>query len=194
MNTSHFFAMLSRMKYINRWGLMYNTYNENISEHSLQTAMFAHCMILMHNEKYSEKLNAERGALLAMYHDTSEIITGDLPTPVKYYNSEIADAFKRVEMYAEERLVLLLPENLRKYYSNILHYNESDKQLWVYVKAADKISAITKCIEEIKIGNTEFTDAFKSLKEALDNMNLLVANEFYREFVPSFKLTLDKLK
>ncbi len=194
MENSHFFAMLSRMKFINRWGLMYNTNSENISEHSLQTAMFTHCMILMHNREYSDDLNAERGALLAMYHDTSEIITGDLPTPVKYYDPDIRDAYKRVEVYAEDRLLSLLPDYLRSYYTDIIHYNEKDKQLWKYVKAADKISAITKCIEEIKIGNTEFTDAYQSLTASFKEMDMPVAQKFYEEFVPSFKLTLDKLK
>lgn len=194
MSNSHFFAMLSRMKFINRWGLMHNTVEENISEHSLQTAMFTHCMILMHNDMYDDDLDAEHGAILALYHDTSEIITGDLPTPVKYYNPDIREAYKKVEAYAEDRLISLLPENLQKYYTNIIHYSEQDEKLWKYVKAADKISAITKCIEEIKIGNTEFSDAYNSLTESVKELNMPVADKFFEEFIPSFQLTLDKLK
>ncbi|WP_288263383.1 5'-deoxynucleotidase [uncultured Ruminococcus sp.] len=194
MSNSHFFAMISRMKYINRWGLMNNTFNENISEHSLQVAMFTHCLILMHNDKFGENLNADRGAVLGMYHDSSEIITGDLPTPIKYFNPEICDAYKKVENLAEEKLLSLLPQSLRHYYDDILHYNEKDELLWKYVKAGDKISALTKCMEEIKVGNREFTDAFETTKKSLENMNMPVVDEFIKEFIPSFQLTLDKLE
>lgn len=194
MSESHFFAMIGRMKYINRWGLMNNTNKENISEHSQQVAMFTHCLILMHNEMYSDNLNAEHGAMLGLYHDASEIITGDMPTPVKYYNPDIRDAYKKVEVIAEDKLISLLPENLRKYYSDIIHYSENDKELWKFVKAADKISAITKCIEEIKMGNTEFSDAYETLTKAVEDMRLPEADKFMEEFIPSFKLTLDKLK
>lgn len=191
--SSHFFAMLSRMKYINRWGLMNNTTKENISEHSLQVAMFTHCMVLMHNEMTGENLNAEHAAILALYHDTSEIITGDLPTPVKYYNPEIKSAYKKVEEIAEEKLISLLPLEMQKYYKNILHYSEEDEPLWKYVKAADKISAVAKCMEEIKIGNTEFSDAYKTLVQSVKDMNMPVADKFMKEYLPSFNLTLDKL-
>lgn len=192
--SSHFFAMISRMKYINRWGLMNNTQNENICEHSLQVAMFTHCMILMHNEKYKDNLSADRGAVLAIYHDSSEIITGDLPTPVKYYNPDITKAYKEVENIAEQQLVNMLPKSLQKYYSDILHYSEEDKELWKYVKAADKISALTKCITEMNMGNSEFSDAFYTLKKSIADMDMPVANEFMEEYIPSFRLTLDKLK
>ena len=177
MSNSHFFAMISRMKYINRWGLMNNTFNENISEHSLQVAMFTHCLILMHNDKFGENLNADRGAVLGMYLDP-----------------EICDAYKKVENLAEERLLSLLPQSLRHYYDDILHYNEKDELLRKYVKAGDKISALTKCMEEIKVGNREFTDAFETTKKSLENMNMPVVDEFIKEFIPSFQLTLDKLE
>lgn len=173
---------------------MNNTFNENISEHSLQVAMFTHCLILMHNDKFGENLNADRGAVLGMYHDSSEIITGDLPTPIKYFNPEICDAYKKVENLAEEKLLSLLPQSLRHYYDDILHYNEKDEILWKYVKAGDKISALTKCMEEIKVGNREFTDAFETTKKSLENMNMPVVDEFIKEFIPSFQLTLDKLE
>lgn len=194
MSNSHFFAMISRMKYINRWGLMNNTFNENISEHSLQVAMFTHCLILMHNDVFKENLNADRGAVLAMYHDSSEIITGDLPTPIKYFNPEICDAYKKVEVLAEEKLISLLPRSLQHYYNDVLHYNEKDKLLWQYVKAADKISALTKCIEEIKMGNKEFSDAYETIRNSIEKLDMPVVNSFVEEFVSSFRLTLDKLE
>lgn len=194
MSNSHFFAMVNRMKYINRWGLMNNTNNENISEHSLQVAMFTHCLILMHNEMFDYNLNAERGAMLGMYHDASEIITGDLPTPVKYFNKDIKEAYKKVEEIAENRLLSMLPDNLQKYYENILHYSEEEEELWKYVKAGDKLSAITKCIDEIKVGNTEFTDAYKTLVKAVEDMKMPVVDKFMEEFIPSFNLSLDKLE
>ncbi len=192
--SSHFFAMISRMKYINRWGLMNNTHNETISEHSLQVAMFTHCMILMHNDMFGENLNADHGAILAIYHDAGEIITGDLPTPVKYYNDKITNAYKEVEVVAEEQLLSMLPENMQIYYKNILHFSEDDRELWKYVKAADKISALTKCISEINMGNSEFSDAYHTIKQSIENMNMPVADKFIEEFIPSFRLTLDKLK
>ena len=194
MSTSHFFAMVGRMKYINRWGLMNNTNKENISEHSLQVAMFTHCMLLMHNQMFENKLNPDRGAVLAMYHDASEIITGDLPTPVKYFNPDIRDAYKKVETMAEDRLISLLPKSMQSYYTDILHCEEKDSELWKYVKAADKISAIAKCIEEMKIGNTEFSDAYNTLTKSVKDMNMPVADKFMQEFIPSFNLTLDKLE
>lgn len=194
MEKSHFFAMINRMKYINRWGLMNNTNSENISEHSLQVAMFTHCMIIMHNEMFNDNLNPEHGAVLGLYHDASEIITGDLPTPVKYYNPDIRDAYKKVEAIAEERLMHLLPEKMQKYYENILSYSDEDEVYWKYVKAADKISAVTKCMEEIKMGNQEFKDAYKTLIKAVNDYNMPVVDEFMTEFVPSFNLTLDEIK
>ena len=160
MKNSHFFAMLSRMKYITRWGLMNNTKSENISEHSLQTAMFAHLLVLIHNKSSENCLNAERAALLGMYHDATEIITGDMPTPVKYYNPEIISSYKKVEHIAGEKLVSMLPEKLQSDYADIiLLENEKDRELIKYVKAADKLSALVKCIEEIRMGNEEFKRA-----------------------------------
>lgn len=194
MENSHFFAMLSRMKYITRWGLMNNTNSENISEHSLQTAMFAHLLILLHNRNSKNKLNAERAALLGMYHDVTEIITGDMPTPVKYYNSDIIKSYKEVERIAGERLVSMLPENLQNEYSDIiLMENKNDKELIKYVKAADKLSALVKCIEEIRVGNDEFKSAKLSTERLLHDMNMPEVEEFIESFLPSFSLTLDEI-
>ncbi len=194
MENSHFFAMLSRMKYITRWGLMNNTNSENISEHSLQTAMFAHLLVLLHNRNSKNKLNAERAALLGMYHDVTEIITGDMPTPVKYYNSDIINSYKEVEHIAGERLVSMLPENLQDEYSDIiLMENKKDKELLKYVKAADKLSALVKCIEEIRVGNDEFKSAKLSTERLLHDMNMTEVEEFIENFLPSFSLTLDEI-
>ncbi len=193
MNNSHFFAMLSRMKYITRWGLMNNTKNENISEHSLQVAMFAHFLVLMHNRNTGENLNAERAALLGMYHDATEIITGDMPTPVKYYNPEIVKSYKQVEQIAGERLASLLPEEFYEDFKNIiLMQNNDDKPLLIFVKAADKLSALVKCIEEIRMGNDEFKQAKKQTEESLKKMNIPEADCFMEKYIPSFSLTLDE--
>ena len=193
MNNSHFFAMLSRMKYITRWGLMNNTKNENISEHSLQVAMFAHFLVLMHNRETGESLNAERAAILGIYHDASEIITGDMPTPVKYYNPEIVKSYKQVERIAGETLVSLLPEEFRADYEEIiLLENNNDEPLLVYIKAADKLSALVKCIEEIRMGNDEFRQAKTQTEKALRAMNLPEVDTFLEKYIPSFSLTLDE--
>ncbi len=190
---SHFFAMLWRMKYITRWGLMNNTKSENISEHSLQVAMFAHLLVLLHNKETGENLNAERAAMLGLYHDTTEIITGDMPTPVKYYNPDIIASYKKVEKIAGEKLVSMLPEDLRGDYRDlILGENPDDKDLLVYVKAADKLSALVKCIEEIRMGNDEFRQAKESTEKSIHKMNVPEAERFMTEFLPSFSLTLDE--
>ena len=190
---SHFFAMLSRMKYISRWGLMNNTKSENISEHSLQTAMFAHLLVLIHNKRNSDNLNAERAALIAMYHDATEVITGDMPTPVKYYNFEIIESYKKVEKIAGEKLVSMLPLELQDDFAElILQTNPEDEKLKKYVKAADKLSALVKCIEEIRMGNDEFKQAKASTEKALKDMNLPEVDEFMKIYLPSFSLTLDE--
>lgn len=194
LENSHFFAMLSRMKYISRWGLMNNTTTENISEHSLQTAMFAHLLVLIHNKNTGESLNAERAALLGMYHDSTEIITGDMPTPVKYYNPEIIKSYKEVERMAGEKLVSMLPSDLRDEYADIiLLRNKEDEDLYKYVKAADKLSALVKCIEEIRMGNDEFKKAELSTRKSLENLGMCEVREFLEKFLPSFSLTLDEI-
>ncbi len=194
MESSHFFAILSRMKYINRWGLMNNTKNENISEHSLQVAMFAHILVLIHNKNSNDNLNPERAALLGIYHDSSEIITGDMPTPVKYYNPQIIESYKQVEKMAEQKLVSMLPKEFKEEFSAILtHENEADQELYKYVKAGDKLSALVKCIEEIRMGNDEFKQAKSSIEESITKMNIPEVDVFIEKFLPSFTLTLDEL-
>lgn len=193
MQQSHFFAMLSRMKYITRWGLMNNTSYENISEHSLQVAELAHLLVLLHNRRTGDNLNAERAAVLGIYHDATEIITGDMPTPVKYYNPEIISSYKKVEKLAGERLVSMLPEELTEEYRDIiLMENKKDEELKIFVKAADKLSALIKCTEELRMGNDDFKKAKNSIENAIKELKLPEADEFLRKFMPSFSLTIDE--
>ena len=186
---SHFYAILSRMKNINRWGLMRNTRNENLSEHSLEVAFIAHCLALIGSKRLGKNVNPESVAVAAMFHDTSEIITGDMPTPIKYFNPEIKAAYKHIEAVAETQLINMLPEDFREDFEKI--YNP-DPEICVLVKAADKISALIKCIEEIKMGNMEFKDAEESTRKAISDLNMPEAEIFMNEFIDSFYLTLDK--
>lgn len=188
---SSFFAMISRMKYIDRWGLMNNTKTENISEHSLETAILSHALVTIANERLGESLNADRAAVIALFHDSSEILTGDMPTPVKYYNPDIRDAYKTVEKVAEDKLISMLPEDLRGVYRTVI--SNEDIVLERYVKAADKLSALIKCIEEVRMGNNEFLKAKESTEAALEKMDLPALKIFMQEFLPSYYLTLDEL-
>ena len=195
MKQSHFYAMLSRMKYINRWGLMNNTKYENISEHSQQVAILAHCLVLIHNKRFGGSLDAERAALLAVFHDATEIITGDMPTPIKYANPEIKEVYKQVESSAADRLLQMLPEDFRGEYSEILKpQSESDRELEVYVKAADRFSALIKCIEEMRMGNDEFKMAKETIEQSIHDMQLPEAEVFFAEFLPSYRLALDEIQ
>lgn len=189
----HFYAMMSRMKYINRWGLMNNTKNENISEHSQQVAIIAHCLVLIHNKRFGGSLDADRAAVLAIFHDATEIITGDMPTPIKYYNPDIIEAYKRIEDIAADRLVSLLPDDFKADFEKIIKINdETDAELKKYVKAADKFSALIKCIDEIRMGNDEFAKAKESIETIIHDMNMPEAEVFEKEFLPSFYLPLDE--
>ena len=188
---SKFFAIISRMKYISRWGLMRSTMPENISEHSLETAFIAHVLALYRNVRFGGNVDPERAALLAMYHDVTEIITGDLPTPVKYYNPEIKAEYSKLEEMAKNKLVGFIPEDLREYYEPLFGKTDEEAELWQLVKAADKLSALIKCMEERLMGNSEFINAEKSTLESIHEMNLPEAEEFIREFLLSYKLTLD---
>ncbi|MBQ8175510.1 MAG: 5'-deoxynucleotidase [Oscillospiraceae bacterium] len=191
MEEKKFFAIISRMKYINRWGLMRNTITENISEHSLETAFIAHLLALYRNVRFGGNVDPERVALLAMYHDVTEIITGDLPTPVKYYNKEIKAEYDRVEEIAKDKMISYLPEDLQEHYRPLLGKTEDEAELWQLVKVADKLSALIKCLEERQMGNMDFSAAEKSTLEAVHAMNLPEAEEFIKEFLPSYGLTLD---
>ena len=194
MTQSHFYAMLSRMKYISRWGLMNNTRYENISEHSQQVAVLAHCLVLIHNKRFGGSLDPERAALLAVFHDATEIITGDMPTPVKYANRDIRDIYRDIEDKAADRLTSMLPEDFRGVYSDILKQcGDGDDKLRVFVKAADRFSALIKCIDEMRMGNDEFAKAKETIEKSIREMNLPEAEVFEKEFLPAFSLPLDEL-
>ena len=194
MEQSNFYAMMSRMKYINRWGLMNNTKYENLSEHSLQVAMLAHCLVLIHNKRFNGSLNPERAGMLSIYHDSTEIITGDMPTPIKYFNSTIKDAYKDIENAAADRLCSLLPEDFRQDMEEIIKQSsEGDRELKKYVKAADRFSALIKCIEELRMGNEEFRQAKNAIEKSIAEMNMPEADVFAAEFLPAFSLSLDEM-
>ena len=189
---SHFFAYISRMRFIQRWALMRNTAPENVQEHSHQAAVLAHALAVIRNEKFGGNIDPGRVAVAALYHDASEILTGDMPTPVKYGNPAIRDAYKQVEAVANERLVSMLPEELQDTYRDAL--NEYDGETRALVKAADKLSAYIKCVEEVKAGNGEFREAAAQTRRALEAYDLPEVGYFLDTFMDSFALTLDELK
>lgn len=188
----NFFALISRMKYIDRWALMRNTETENIQEHSHQVAVLAHALALIANQRFGAQLDPGRVAVAALYHDATEIITGDMPTPVKYYNSTLRDSYKQVEAAAADRLLSMLPPELRPEFEPYLR--ESDPEIHAYVKAADKLSAYLKCVEEGKAGNSEFRLAKEQIWAALMDKPLPALQYFIDQFLPSFELTLDELQ
>lgn len=187
---SHFFAYLSRMRFIQRWALMRNTAPENVQEHSHQVAVLAHALAVIRNERFGGRVDAGAVAAAALYHDASEILTGDMPTPIKYDNPAIRKAYKDVEAVAEEKLLHMLPQEFRPVYALILHPDAETEQL---VKAADKLSAYIKCVEELKAGNREFEAAARQTREALTEMHLPCLDYFMAHFLDAFQLTLDEL-
>ena len=189
---SHFFADISRMRFIQRWALMRNTAAENVQEHSHQVAVLAHALAVIRNEKFGGQVDAGAVAVAALYHDASEILTGDMPTPIKYFNPEIRQAYKKVEVMAERKLTDMLPEELQEAYAPIISVKDADiEQL---VKAADKLSAYIKCVEELKAGNNEFREAAAQTKKSLEAYELPEVQYFLETFMDSFALTLDELK
>ncbi len=194
----HFFATVSRMKYIERWALMRSGRRENLSEHSLEVAMIAHALCLIGNERFSRHLNAEKAALAGLYHDVSEIITGDMPTPVKYGNDRIHDSYKEVEAQAITRLLKQLPDDLRQHYEAILREtpeNEDEVYMFALVKAADKLSALIKCMEEKQMQNREFEIAYESTLEKVNEIarDYPEVRVYMEEFLPSYGEALDTL-
>lgn len=186
--------MMSRMKYIDRWALMRNSRPENVSEHSLEVALLAHALCLIGNRRLGKSLNADRAAAVGLYHDATEIITGDMPTPVKYFDSGIRAAYRRIEDDAAKKLLQRLPEDLREAYEGYLCPEKTeDAYLLRLVKAADKLSALIKCLEEEKTGNREFVMAEKAAREKLAQMELPEADIFLEEFLPAYAETLDEL-
>ncbi len=188
-----FFAMLSRLKYIKRWALMRNTETETLSEHTVQVAFIAHALALIGNKRLGKKYNADRAALLALYHDVTEILTGDMPTPIKYKNDALKTAYKSVEKEAASSFINMLPDDLKADYESLLIPNESDKELMPIIKAADKLSALIKCIEEKKAGNTEFLSAEIANKTQLENLGCKEAEIFVFEFLSMYSCNLDEL-
>ncbi|GKV93652.1 5'-deoxynucleotidase [Pectobacterium aroidearum] len=193
MNQSHFFAHLSRLKLISRWPLMRNVRTENVSEHSLQVAFVAHALAVIKNRKFTGNLNAERIALLAMYHDASEVLTGDMPTPIKYYNAQIAHEYKKIEKIAQQKLVEMLPEELQQDYRMLLDDNYTSEEERAIVKQADALCAYLKCLEELSAGNAEFTLAKARLEKTLQLRHSPEMDYFMTVFVPSFSLSLDEI-
>lgn len=191
-STSHFFALVSRMKYINRWALMKNTSNENLCEHSFEVAIIAHALCIIGNERLGHNYDADKASVFALYHDFTEIITGDMPTPIKYKNDTLKTAYKNIERETAQSLVEYLPNDLKGEYEKIML--DIPDELKPIIKAADKISALIKCTEEMKMGNNEFKTAKQSTYEAIRKMNLPEADMFLDEFIPSYSLTLDELK
>jgi 5'-deoxynucleotidase len=187
-----FYAMMARMKFINRWALMRNSYEENIAEHSMEVAMLAHALALLGKTRFNKTYSPERIAMMGLYHDCTEIITGDMPTPVKYNNPDIRCAYKEIEKEAACHLLELLPEDLRDEYHPFL-LEEGDSQEWTLVKAADKLSALIKCIEEEKAGNQEFKKAKETLEKTVKDLDCPEAALFCQEFLPMYYKTLDEL-
>ena len=188
----HFFAYINRMKFIQRWGLMRNTMPENDMEHALEAAMIAHAIAVMGNVRYNRGYNAERIMALAMYHDAGEVITGDLPTPIKHHNPAIKAEYSKLEDIAAQKLISMLPPDLREYYTPLIAHDESTEE-WKIVKAADRICAYIKCLEERKSGNQEFESARKSVKKFLDQIDLDEVQDFMMECIPGFAMTLDEI-
>ncbi|MBQ4046005.1 MAG: 5'-deoxynucleotidase [Lachnospiraceae bacterium] len=197
-NIYDYYATVFRMRYINRWSLMRNTREENLAEHSSDVALIAHSLCVIGNIRYGKNLNADRAAVIGLLHDTSEIITGDMPTPVKYFNPEIRDAYKKIEAYADRELLNKLPEDMKESYQKLYFADQSDPDdLYIrrLIKAADKLSALIKCIEELKTGNMEFKKAFESTEKSLKKLtaDLPEVGDFMRDFLPAYSLSLDEL-
>lgn len=190
---NEFYALLGRMRYITRWGLMRNTFSENIQEHSHQVAVLAHALGLIRREILGlPGPDPEKCAVAALYHDASEILTGDLPTPIKYFNPAIREAYRQVEDAAAQKLLAMLPPELRPAYGPLLR--EEDGEIRQIVKAADKLAAYIKCREELQAGNGEFEDAARETREALERLEVPEAVWFLERFGEAFGLTLDGLQ
>lgn len=188
----NFYAYLGRMKYIERWSLMYSTVKENIMEHSEQVAQIAHALAMINNKIFGGDANAEKCVTLAVFHECSEVITGDLPTPIKYYNNEIKVAYKDLEAVSNKKLLSMLPEEFKLEYEKIISPDESTIE-YKLSKSADKLSAYIKCLEELKSGNKEFQKAEKSIKKELESSPIPEVKYFMENFIPGFKKTLDEL-
>ncbi|MBP5312763.1 MAG: 5'-deoxynucleotidase [Clostridia bacterium] len=189
-----FFAFINRMKYINRWGLMRNTVPDDLQEHCFQTAAVAHALALIDAKLFGGELVPEKAAVYALYHDAPETITGDMPTPVKYHNEKLRDSYKELENAARERLAGMVPEELRDDYRAIINFEEEDSAYAPIVKAADKITAYIKCVEEENSGNADFKSARESILKTITGMELPCVDYFMKHFADSFGKTLDEMR
>ena len=189
---SHFFAYISRMRYITRWALMRNSFSENVQEHSHMVAVLAHALAVIRNEVFDGQIDAGAVAAAALYHDATEILTGDMPTPVKYYNPDIKASYKKVEAIAANKLLAMLPQELQSAYEPTLKC--ADREIAALVKAADKLSAYIKCVEELKAGNAEFKRAAEQTRTALEAIDLPELRYFMEHCIESFSMTLDELE
>ena len=194
MENYGFFAMMARLKWIDRWALMRNSSDENLAEHSLEVGMLAHALCVIGNERFGKKLDPDRAAVIGMFHDVSEILTGDMPTPVKYFNRQIRTAYKDIEHDAIRRLLSLLPGDLHEQYLHILEPGEEYAEEKLLVKGADKLSAYIKCVEERKAGNREFEIAEGITLESLHELHLEEVETFLEEFLPAYEKTLDEIQ
>ena len=194
MRKNGFFAMMTRMRNITRWGLMRNNITENLTEHSYDTAVTAHALAVIGKEKFGKDIDPGQIAAVALFHDASEIITGDLPTPVKYNNPAIRSAYKSIEQAAADSLLQMLPGELRPSYKILFDFETDNPELYRYVKAADKISAYIKCVEELRGGNDEFRRAAIQTREAIAKMAMPEADYYMEQFAPAFSLSLDELQ
>lgn len=188
----HFYAYLDRLRLIRRWGLMRNLVPENDMEHSMQTAYIAHGLAILSRERHWRDVDPEKVLTMALYHDVSEVITGDLPTPVKYKTPDIQDAYRSVESHARDQLLQMLPEDMQPSYLPYIKPDETSYE-WKLVKAADRISAYLKCVEEEKMGNREFAQAKITIWDSINQSDIEEVHEFVREFIPSFNLSPDEL-
>ena len=189
----NFYAFMDRMKYIKRWQLMRSVRSENIMEHSEQVAMLAHALAVINNKVFKGKADAEKCVLYAVYHECSEVMTGDMPTPIKYFNNSIHGAYKQLEERACDKLLLTLPEEVRGEIEKSVKPDETSLE-YSLMKAADRLAAYVKCLEELRSGNNEFVKAEKSIKEDLLSRKMPEVNYFFEHFIPSFSLTLDELE
>jgi 5'-deoxynucleotidase len=187
-----FFAFLNRMKYIKRWSLMRSVREENIMEHSQQVAVIAHALALINNKILGGSIDVNKVVLLAQYHEVGEVITGDLPTPIKYFNPEIKSAYKDLEKHASIKLLSMLPEELKSEYEKYVLPDENSQE-YILVKCADRLSAYLKCVEEVKAGNSEFKKAKIAIGLELKNSKRLEVQYYLKEFAPAYDLTLDEL-
>ena len=194
MKKNGFFAMLTRMRHITRWSLMRNQVAENLTEHSFDTAVTAHALAVIGKERFGRDIDPGQIAAVALFHDAPEILTGDLPTPVKYHNREICSAYKTIEHTAADTLLQMLPHDLRPHYRVLFDFETDNPELYRYIKAADKISAYIKCVEELRCGNEEFRRAARQTRDAIAALHLPEADLYMEQFAPAFSLNLDELQ